>query len=344
MTAGLGGRLGYGAYTRRMAHAVVGLPTGGMVPQRLPACRATPLIREDGRPTPEFREQLRRIPTWRNLVSVASLLAQTAAVLWATVAWAPWSWPIAFVLMGRAFAQFLSLMHESAHRLLVASRPLNDAIGRWVLGYPAFTNTDAYRRVHSAHHRDEFGPDEPDLALYAGYPITPSSMRRKLRRDAGGRTGARLMRQTLAGVRHRDQRSRRAAWRIIAVQASLAAAATAAGLWWLYLGFWLLPYLTAWRVINRLRSIAEHAGMERSDDRRRTTHSVRQRPLARFLLVPYGIGWHLSHHVDSGIPFRNLPRFHAALREAGYLDDTLEYPTYRSLWRALTDNAAPRAA
>jgi len=76
--------------------------------------------------------------------------------------------------------------------------------------------------------------------------------------------------------------------------------------------------------------------MERSADRRRTTHSVRQRPLARFLLVPYGIGWHLSHHVDSGIPFRNLPRFHAALRESGYLDDALEYPSYRSLWLALT--------
>lgn len=319
-----------------MAHAAVGPATGGMVPDRLPICRATPLIREDGRPTPEFREQLRRIPTWRNLASVASLLAQTALVLWATVEWAPWSWPLTFILMGRAFAQFLSLMHESAHRLLVANRPLNDAIGRWVLGYPAFTSTDAYRRVHAAHHRDEFGPDEPDLALYANYPIAPSSMRRKMQRDAIGRTGIRLLRQTLAGVRHRDPRSRQATWRIIAVQASLAAAATAAGMWWLYVGFWLLPYLTAWRVINRLRSIAEHGGMERSADRRRTTHSVRQRPLARFLLVPYGIGWHLSHHVDSGIPFRNLPRFHAALRESGYLDDALEYPSYRSLWLALT--------
>ena len=35
---------------------------------------------------------------------------------------------------------------------------------------------------------------------------------------------------------------------------------------------------------------------------------VRQSWAARFVLVPYNIGWHLAHHVDSGIPFRNLPR------------------------------------
>ena len=31
-----------------------------------------------------------------------------------------------------------------------------------------------------AHHRQEFGPDEPDLPLYVGYPITTDSLRRKL--------------------------------------------------------------------------------------------------------------------------------------------------------------------
>ena len=51
---------------------------------------------------------------------------------------------------------------------------------------------------------------------------------------------------------------------------------------WVYFILWLAPYLTVWRVINRLRSIAEHGGMQRSKDRRLTTHSVRQSPLSRF--------------------------------------------------------------
>ena len=36
--------------------------------------------------------------------------------------------------------------------------------------------------------------------------------------------------------------------------------------------------------------------------------------LARFVLVPYHIGWHLAHHVDSGVPMANLPKLHAELR------------------------------
>jgi hypothetical protein len=39
--------------------------------------------------------------------------------------------------------------------------------------------------------------------------------------------------------------------------------------------------------------------------------------------------------VDSGVPFRNLPQLDAALRQAGYLDDSFEYPSYPAIWKAL---------
>ena len=99
----------------------------------------------------------------------------------------------------------------------------------------------------------------------------------------------------------------------------------------LYFFLWFLPYMTEWRVINRLRSIAEHGGMQRSNDRRLTTHSVRQSLLARFFMVPYNIGYHLAHHVDMGVPWRKLPQMHAELVEAGWIVPDLEYPTYRAL-------------
>jgi fatty acid desaturase len=311
-----------------------------MVPASLPVAHYTNDVRSDGKPSPVLREQLRRISSWRNAGSVASLYVQTAALIWLSVHYV-WTLPVTFVLMGRAFAQFASLMHEAAHRLLFADKRVNDWVGRWLLGFPAFTSTDAYRRVHMAHHRDEFGPDEPDMALYAGYPIGPASFRRKLVRDATGQTGLKLMRQLLGSVRSPDPRSRRTVWKIVATQAVLLGAAIASGHWWLYPVLWLAPYLTVWRVINRLRSIAEHGGMERSKDRRQTTHSVRQHLPARFMLVPYHIGWHLAHHVDSGIPFRNLPRFHRALDDAGYVDGTFEYPSYPAIWRALSADATP---
>ncbi len=110
----------------------------------------------------------------------------------------------------------------------------------------------------------------------------------------------------------------------------------ATGRWWIYPLLWWLPWMTEWRVINRLRSIAEHGGMERSPDRRATTHNVRQSLLARFWVVPYNTGWHLAHHVDMGVPWRNLPAFHAELERAGYVTDAITYESYRALWRALS--------
>ena len=310
-----------------------------MVPALLPEAHDTTEVRRDGKPTPAWRDDLRRIASWRNASSVAGLYLQTALLVWLSVRY-PFTLPLTFVLMGRTFAQFASLMHEAAHRLLFADKATNDWVGRWLLGYPAFTSTDAYRRVHMAHHRDEFGPEEPDIPLYAGYPIGPASFRRKLLRDATGQTGLKLMRQLLGNIRSSDRRSRRTVWKIVAVQAVLLSAAIVSGHWWLYPLLWLAPYLTVWRVINRLRSIAEHGGMQRSKDRRETTHSVRQHLAARFILVPYNIGWHLAHHVDSGIPFRNLPRFHEALSQAGYVDASFEYPSYPAIWRALSAEPA----
>lgn len=301
------------------------------------------LIRPDGRPVPRLRDELRRIPSVRNAVSVVLFWVQTLAILWAATAFNhPVGYIAAFLLMGRAHAQIAALMHEAAHRLLFRDRRANDFVGRWFLGYPALTNTDGYRRVHMAHHRQEFGPDEPDIALYQGYPVGRDSLRRKLVRDATGRTGIRLLTGQLRGLRSPDRRARRSLQKILAVQFVLMTLGWLAGHPLVYWLLWIAPYLTVWRVINRLRSIAEHGGMQMSADRRETTHSVRQHWVARSVLVPYWIGWHLAHHCDSGVPMRNLPRYHRELVASGYVTAGLEAPAYRALWRKLASGAAPQ--
>jgi len=305
-------------------------------PGLLDAGRATELVTAAGRPTPDFREKLRRIPNARNAAAVLAVYAQTIAIVVLAVRLDNWfAWVAAFILMGRAHAQFAALMHEAAHRLLFRNRKINDFVGRWLLGFPSFTPTDAYRRGHMAHHRDEFGPDEPDIPLYRGYPIGRDSMRRKLVRDATGRTGWKLFKGLLSAVRSESAPIRFQAHAIVASQLILVAIGIALGHPWVYFILWLAPYLTVWRVINRLRSIAEHGGMQRSKDRRLTTHTVRQSPISRFFVVPFHIGWHLAHHVDAGVPMAHLPKLHAELRNSGYVVDGLEYRSYTSLWRKL---------
>lgn len=311
---------------------------GGMAPNTasLPVVVDNDRIAPDGRAVRDLRADLRRIPSFKNAWSVVWLYGQNIGILWLAARLGhPASWVLAFLLMGRAHAQFASLMHEAAHRTLFSHKPTNDWVGNWLLGYPVMTSTPAYRRVHMAHHREEFGPEEPDVPLYANYPVTRSSLKRKLWRDATGRTGWRLMRNQLRGFRSPDARVRHTLWKMVGVQAVVCALFAFAGVWWMYPVMWVLPYFTLWRVINRLRSIAEHGGLRADSDRRIATHSVTQHWLARFWLVPYKIGYHLAHHVDAGIPFRNLPRYHQMLRDANYVDDSYEYPTYRALWRAL---------
>jgi fatty acid desaturase len=315
------------------------VPSADARPDVLPTDRLT----ASGMPVPQVREELRRIPNGRNALNVVSVWLQTAGLLavacWVTervpLAVALFIWAATFVLMGRGFALLAILAHEAAHRLLFSKKSINDFVGKWLLSYPGFVPFDGYRRVHFAHHKDEMGPNEPDLKLYRGYPITRDSMRRKLKRDLFGNTGWKNLKGLLLAFN--SPTARPVAAKIVLTQVILFATFwIASGRWWLYPVFWLAPWMTVWRVINRLRSIAEHGGMTRSKDRRETTHVVRQSWWARFWMVPFNTGWHLAHHVDMGVPFQNLPRLHEELVRAGWVTSTLEYPTYRSLWRAMS--------
>src|SRR5690349_22923123 len=65
------------------------------------------------KPVPEFREHLRKIPSWRNALSVVLLYAATVGVI-ALAVWAdnPIIWVLAFLAMGPVICRYNILMHE----------------------------------------------------------------------------------------------------------------------------------------------------------------------------------------------------------------------------------------
>lgn len=307
-------------------------------PELRPRVLPTERLNVKGMATQPLRGELRRIANVRNALSVAGLWLQTLGAILG-VAWVVrhtgqwWLYGIAFVLMGRGHALFGILGHEAAHRLLFSNQRANDLIGRYLVNCPTAVSQDAYRRSHMAHHRDALGPNEPDKTLYARYPITRASFGRKLRRDISGESGLKLLKGLLRALK--NPVSRRSVAEIIGAQIILWALLWVTVGWWAYPALWFAPWMTVWRVINRLRAIAEHGGMTNDSDERMTTHHVRQRWLARFWMVPYNTGWHVAHHIDSGVTWRNLPRLHAELEMAGYIAAGLTYPSYRALWRKL---------
>jgi fatty acid desaturase len=315
--------------------------TGGLAPvDRVEPFAGSDRLRPDGRPRPEFRAELRKIPNLRNAaLTVVALAYPFVAIGTAVAIDHPVAWIAAFVVMGAYFQRALTLFHEAAHRLLFSNRGLNDLIGEKLIGWLAFgTGESAYRLAHSQHHRDEFGEKEPDFALYARYPILRDSLRRKLVRDAIGVSGWKNVKPSLVGLFTKGRRVR--ALRFLGGQAVVFAVFAAFGHPWLYLFLWFLPWLTYWRVANRLRALAEHAGMTRSDDRRLTTHHIRQGFLSKHVFLSQSIGYHLAHHVDSGIPMANLPRLQKALEEDGYVTEAITHRGYWAFWRTLAQPSA----
>ncbi|MBV8464067.1 MAG: fatty acid desaturase family protein [Acidimicrobiales bacterium] len=309
-------------------------------PAARPEVLPTERLLANGVARPELRADLRRIPDARNALTVVSVWTYVAVLIGGAV-WIgnPLAYLAAFLLMGPMYARFAILMHEAAHKLLFTNKRINDVVGTWLLAYPTFTPISIYRRGHFAHHKEEFGPKEPDLAFYRPYPCDRRALVRRLTRDAVGISGWKNFTPLFKALR--SPQFRPISLSIIATQLVLWGALWAAtGRWWIYPLLWWLPWMTQWRVLNRLRSIAEHGGLEASSDRRATTHNVRQHWLARFWFVPYNTGWHLAHHVDMGIPWRNLPAFHAELEKAGYVTEALTYPSYRALWTSLSSAGA----
>jgi fatty acid desaturase len=309
-------------------------------PAALPDVLPNERFNARGMPVRALRDELRSIPNARNAVAVvATLLQSFGVVIAAAVINTWWSYLLAFFLMARGHVCLNILGHEAAHRLLFSNRRINDIVGRF-LSASSFTAMLAYRRAHFAHHRDELGPDEPDMSLYAGYPISKASWHRKLRRDLTGESAYKNFKVLFVAARHRKTE----ALLILGLQAAMLTASIVFMRPFAYL-VWVLSWSTLWKFSNRLRAIAEHGGMERSRDRRRTTHVIRQSWLARYWMVPYHTGWHLAHHADMAVSWTKLPRLHDELVASGWITPEIEYPSYRAFWAACSSgNANDRGA
>ncbi len=282
--------------------------------------------------------ELRTIPSWRNAWSVVSVWLQAVLVVGLAVWWGnPVGYVLAFLLMGRTQAQLAALMHESAHRLLFAT-PTGSTTSS-VGGSSATRRSRRPTRTGASTWRTTVrssGPTSPTSRCTPATRSAPASFRRKLVRDATGRTGVPACSASSppASARRTPRAAARCgrSWRC---RPCCSPPRSWAAYWWVYPVFWLLPYLTVWRVINRLRSIAEHGGMDASPDRRATTHTV-----PPVVVVPH-LPRPVPHRLAPGPPRRRRrldappapvpPR--APRRRVRHA--ALEYTGYRALWRAL---------
>lgn len=77
-------------------------------------------------------------------------------------------------------------------------------------------------------------------------------------------------------------------------------------------------------LLLRLRVMGEHGGVPDHMDRdpRRNTATTLAGPLARLLVAPNFVNYHVEHHMAATVPGYKLPALHKLLRERGYFEGT----------------------
>jgi fatty acid desaturase len=304
----------------------------------------------------EERRELLQVDNLHGAVSIALNWGLVFGAM-ALVAWAPNPLTIVLALfvIGARQLGFAILMHEAAHRSLFGNRALNDWAGNWLAAYPIWAEVEPYRRYHLVHHAHTGTANDPDLGLITPFPITRESFRRKVIRDLSGQTGLKQAQAVFlrdlgwgAGRSQRDQGMSRGerpdvGWRklapVVLTNALLFAVLALAGHPWLYL-LWVVAWLTTYRLVTRIRSIAEHALTPNANDALNNTRTTLASWWERLLIAPNRVNYHLEHHLMMTVPHYKLPRFHRLLRERGVLDQACVAQGYAGILRTAASRAA----
>ncbi len=293
----------------------------------------------------EVRERV----TWRGIAMIAHAWAVIIAAVAMVAAFPnPVTYLLAVAVIGSRQLGLAILMHDGAHGALARDETMNMRLAQWFCAYPVGAETRAYRRYHLQHHAHTQTADDPDLILSAPFPITHASYRRKFVRDITGQTGfeqrkAQILNALGAAGQPLSARVRALGKTLgpqLVLQGVLLAVCIAAGVWWAYPLLWIVPLLTWFQVVTRVRNIAEHAVVSDSADPLRNTRTTIANWLERAFVAPYYVNYHLEHHLLFYVPAYNLPKVHALLMRSALRDRVEVEHGYATVMRKATAKPA----
>jgi fatty acid desaturase len=314
----------------RAGHATVGQRAQSEARRTLTAEDLAPLTR-----IVSWRSGAAVLQTW--LIITLTLVAALAYQSWATVL-------VAIVVIGTQQHALFILSHEAAHYRLFGNRAINDLIG-CACATVAGLSMRTYRVIHRLHHNHLYGPEDPDIALHGGYPRGKWYLIRKLIKDLSGLTAVKTYRYFFGNPAKSDTADRaldpladtsprlRAEGRadqkrVIAVQLALPVLMILLGGWkalGLYLLLWVVPAITVLQAILRLRAVCEHGAVADMSSpltaaRTHASSASANWLVARALLFPHHVNYHIEHHLYPAVPHYHLRQLHDLLASRGVLN------------------------
>jgi fatty acid desaturase len=224
----------------------------------------------------------------------------------------------AMVLHGFTLVTMFAAMHECVHRTAFASSRLNEIFG-WIAGLLSFYNFHYYRCYHTWHHRYTQDPEkDPELMTpkpknLFQYCVEISGLEFWLARPA-------LFTRLILGQTQRyafiPENARRKIAISVAAQVAVYLAAiasipmTMSYPWAWY--YFFLPALLAQPLLRAI-TLAEHTAC--STDENGLTNTRTTLTMFPVRLLMWNMPFHTEHHLYPSIPFYQLPKAHAQLRE-----------------------------
>ena len=299
-----------------------------------------PGMRQDGGkkllPMRELAADVRRlsqVSETKAIVSVARQWLILAVCLGGFIALSPhlpWSvWIPCYLLVGLVVASrqhaFLGLVHEGTHFRLSSNHAWNDFLSDMFCAFPAGVCTDVYRRRHLEHHQHTNTDQDPDwVGMHMDedwhWPKDHVSTAKLFVMDLLGLAAHKILillflwSPLQAAVFKHVRLSSAERWRLVVFLAIAISALTLSHGWGWFFLLWVLPMITIFGALVRMRSIAEHLVCPSENELNESRH-VDPTLLERLTLAPFNVNYHLAHHLFPSVPWYNLPELHARLQE-----------------------------
>lgn len=239
--------------------------------------------------------------------------------------------PIVYVLALFVIASRMQalgvLLHDGVHYLLYKNHDVNDIVCDLFIAFPLGMSTTLYRKTHFRHHRYTNTEEDQDLAAqredreWYDWPKTRFACLMTMLRSLLGINFHRgwILYKHWAPWRNFlspdfPPRSRVLYVASMIVVYSFFAVAIKLDAWTALslMALYMLSGLTLLNIINRLRATAEHLGT-RGNHELNATRTVLPKFWERLMIAPYGVNYHLEHHLFPSVPGWNLRKLHREL-------------------------------
>ena len=275
---------------------------------------------------------------FRILWSWAWIVAAVSTVV-ITGHWAAYAVAL-MVIPGRQVGLFF-LVHEAAHHRMFTHRTWSDVVVNLLAAFPIGVTVQAYRTHHFAHHRHLNTDKDPDWLQHQNdfwrWPRPVSEAQRLMLKSSLGAHGLLWLAvfRLLSPWSRIRVLSRFEQVLFVLFVGGLVSVLTLTSGWGYFLLLWVLPQFTLTFVLHHYRTVAEHLAVPNTHELN-ASRTVVSSPLERFFVAPFGVNFHVEHHLFPGVPAYHLPRLHRLLmqddvfRQQAHL--TSSYLGPRGLW------------